>query len=72
VELAERVLGIPARIGGPRSIAGLPEAEARAAHASALGILEYAAELSRARGAGSRGILGFFRRPIREWVRDYL
>jgi cell division protein FtsA len=72
IELTERVLGIPARIGAPRPIPGLPDPEAQPRHASALGILWYAAEVARARGTAGRGILGIFRRPIREWVRDYL
>lgn len=72
VELAERVLGVPARLGVPRGVEGLPGGEGRPQDAGALGLWMYGAEVDRARGAGSRGILGFFRRPIREWVRDYL
>ncbi|MDM7917463.1 MAG: rod shape-determining protein, partial [Candidatus Eisenbacteria bacterium] len=70
VELAERVLGIPARIGVPRAIEGLPEGEGRPGHAVALGLLLHGAETERGRDSG-RGFLGLFRRP-REWVREYL
>lgn len=72
IELAERVLGVPARIGEPRPIEGLPDAEALPQHAAALGLLYYAADFERARAGVGRGLLGFLRRPIREWVRDYL
>ena len=71
-ELAERVLGVPARTGTPRLIEGLPDAEALPQHAAALGILLYAADFERARAGAGRGLFGFLRRPIREWVRDYL
>ncbi len=72
VELAERVLGIPARIGLPRGIDGLPGGEGHPKDAGALGLWMYGAEVDRNRGGGGRGFLGFLRRPIREWVRDYL
>lgn len=71
-ELAERVLGIPARIGRPMPIEGLPEEESLPQHSAALGLLDYAADYERSRAGAGRGLLGFLRRPIREWVRDYL
>ncbi len=72
VELTERVVGIPARIGRPRTVEGLPEKDTLPEHATALGMLWYGAECERMRADSSRGFLGFLRRPIREWVRDYL
>ncbi|MBD3161555.1 MAG: cell division protein FtsA [Candidatus Eisenbacteria bacterium] len=70
--LAERVLGLPTRIGRPGAIEGLSEEDAIPQHAAGIGILRYAAECERARQGAGKGILGFLRRPIREWVRDYL
>jgi cell division protein FtsA len=72
VDLAERVLGVPARIGLPRRIEGLPGGEGRPQDAAALGLWIYGTEMDRTRGGSPRGLFGFLRRPIREWVRDYL
>jgi cell division protein FtsA len=72
VELAERVLGIPARVGYPRPAEGMPDGEGLPQHAAALGLLLYASELERGRASGGRGLRSIFRRPIRDWVRDYL
>ncbi|MBM3287248.1 MAG: cell division protein FtsA [Candidatus Eisenbacteria bacterium] len=71
-ELAEATLGIPARVGYPRPVEGLPDGEGLPQHAAALGLLFYASELERGRAGGGKGILSIFRRPIRDWVRDYL
>jgi cell division protein FtsA len=72
VELAERVVGIPARIGLPKLVEGLPESEALPQHSAGLGLLWYGAEMERGRTGGRGGIMNFIRRPIRDWVRDYL
>jgi cell division protein FtsA len=72
VELAERVLGIPARIGIPRGMEGLPDGEGLPQHAAALGLILYGSDLERGRSGAGRGLLSIFRRPIRDWVRDYL
>lgn len=72
VELAERVLGIPARVGIPREMEGLPDDEGGPEHAVALGLLWYAAWVQRGKGGRGGGLRGFLRRPIRDWVRNYL
>ncbi len=72
VELTERTLGIPARVGIPRAMEGLPDDEGGPEHAAALGLLWYAAWVIRGRGGRGGGLRGILRRPIREWVRNYL
>jgi cell division protein FtsA len=72
VDLAEQVLGVPARVGRPRPIDGFSDSEGHPQQAAAFGLLWYAGEVARSRAGAAKGLLGLLRRPIREWVRDYL
>lgn len=71
VELTERVIGVPARIGRPRGLEGLPEGEGLPQHAVGIGLLQYGADMERAKARNGRGLFSLFRKPINEWVRGY-
>lgn len=70
VPLAERVLGLPARIGVPLGIGGLTDVVADPRMATAVGLVRHAVAeecLQKARG----GLFGRFRRPFRSFVQEY-
>ncbi len=69
-ELAEEVLGLPVRRGLPRGIGGLVDVVKSPQHATAVGLLLYAAR----QGKDSRGYMGAGDDSIRErflsWVKE--
>jgi cell division protein FtsA len=69
-ELAERVLGVPARVGLPDGLSGITDLACDPRLATAVGLVRQAAAENRTSRVRS-GLFGRFRRPIREILQDY-
>lgn len=68
-ELAERVFGLPARLGQSEGVAGVSDLAFDPRLSVAIGLLRYAVGTEASRGAG-RGVLGRVSRPVRDWFRS--
>ena len=69
-ELAEEVLGLPARRGAPKGIGGLVDVVKSPAYATGVGLVMYGAKQQRVHGAGrSQTEKGVWRR-VRCWFRE--
>lgn len=69
-ELAERVLGLPARIGVPDGLKGVTDLAMDPRLAAAVGLALHGAASARETRNG-RGLLSRVRRPIREFFQEY-
>lgn len=69
-ELAERVLGLPARVGVPEGMNGVSDLATDPRFASCIGLVRYAAAEGRTRRVGSK-LLDRMRRPLKEWFKEY-
>ncbi len=68
-DLAERVLGLPARVGIPEGLNGVSDLASEPRFASAVGLVRYAAAEGRTRRVGSK-LFDRMPRPFRDWFRD--
>lgn len=73
VESAERVIGMPARIGVPRDIVGLKDRVATPQFSNAVGLLKYGVRMSRFRGrVRFEKKKGGLLKKVKGWLEDYL
>jgi len=70
-ELAERTLGLPARVGVPTGLKGVTDWTADPRMSAAVGLVLYGAAEGRTRRVGTN-LLDRVRRPFREWFREHL
>lgn len=70
VELAEKVLGLPARVGIPRGLSGVTDLALDPRLATAIGLVRHAAAEHRTQKA-KLGLMDRVRRPFRELLQDY-
>lgn len=69
-ELAERVLGLPARVGIPNGLSGVTDLALDPRLATAVGLVRHAAAENRTQKV-RRGLMDRVRRPFRELLQDY-
>ncbi len=69
-ELAERVLGLPARIGVPGDVRGVSDIATDPRIAAAVGLARHGSTCAH-EGRTGRGLFSRMRRPIREFLQEY-
>ncbi len=74
VEVAEEVMGLPARLGVPRDVGGLVDVVSSPAYATALGLVKYGFENVTRSALATRSEEGLLRRMLgrmKRWVGDF-